>query len=498
MTSAAATSIAGASAAPSSHRARRGGDARNPRRTPHPRLVRWTARTAPIDDDGDDDASALAPPRASSPSPSPSPSSWDAEETHARGTGEDYLYELGRQSSNLRTEVGARKGVVDDVFAGTANANFVLGADADIATGELRYTEARSLTNVVDGCYVPPRFMDKVCVHLVKNHLAEGVGQVPLILGIWGEKGCGKSYTLELCLRAMRASPIIVSAGELEDEWAGAPGRRIRERYRAASRLMSQARSISTLTGRLACLVINDLDAGAGTYRATQKTVNMQMVMGTLMNLCDHPTSVSVGAEEWREDRELRRVPIIITGNDLSTLYAPLLRDGRMDKFMWAPSIDERAAAVHAVMADAGVTARDALELVRAFSNQARSPLDFFGALHARTVDAAVLEWIARNGGARGMGDALLRGDARTRKAPSVDRSSSRLTLEALLEIGRELEREQQRVLDVRLVDEYMKGVKEDGVRESDERDSDVAARSQVRSIHWFPYDRVGVVNADP
>jgi hypothetical protein len=268
MTSAAATSIAGASAAPSSHRARRGGDARNPRRTPHPRLVRWTARTAPIDDDGDDDASALAPPRASSSSPSPSPSSWDAEETHARGTGEDYLYELGRQSSNLRTEVGARKGVVDDVFAGTANANFVLGADADIATGELRYTEARSLTNVVDGCYVPPRFMDKVCVHLVKNHLAEsaaratadndaaaagagvvkrGVGQVPLILGIWGEKGCGKSYTLELCLRAMRASPIIVSAGELEDEWAGAPGRRIRERYRAASRLMSQARSISTL-----------------------------------------------------------------------------------------------------------------------------------------------------------------------------------------------------------------------------------------------------------
>ena len=161
--------------------------------------------------------------------------------------------------------------------------------------------------------------------------------------------------------------------------------------------------------------------------------------------------------------------------------------------------------------------------------------MDFFGALHARTVDAAVLEWIARNGGARGMGDALLRGDARTRKAseesgmladgdedglgattrddvdggrrgggrwergrPSVDRSSSRLTLEALLEIGRELEREQQRVLDVRLVDEYMNGVKEDGVRESDERDSDVAARSQVRSIHWFPYDRVGVVNADP
>lgn len=28
------------------------------------------------------------------------------------------------------------------------------------------------------------------------------------------------------------------------------------------------------------------------------------------------------------EDQTLRRVPIIITANDLSTIYAPLLRDG--------------------------------------------------------------------------------------------------------------------------------------------------------------------------
>ena len=63
----------------------------------------------------------------------------------------------------------------------------------------------------MDGCYVPPRFMDRVAVHVVKNHVADlhqsegrgsgGIGAVPLILGIWGEKGCGKSYTLELCLR---------------------------------------------------------------------------------------------------------------------------------------------------------------------------------------------------------------------------------------------------------------------------------------------------------
>lgn len=63
-------------------------------------------------------------------------------------------------------------------------------------------------------------------------------------------------------------------------------------------------------------------------------TVNNQMVVGTLMNLCDNPTRVSVG-QEWRESDVVKRVPIIVTGNDFSTIWAPLLRDGRMDKFYW-------------------------------------------------------------------------------------------------------------------------------------------------------------------
>ena len=449
-----------------------------------------------------------------------SPSSWDATERGALD-GEDYLYELGRRSASVSTEVGARKGRVDDVFAGTANARFNLGADADIASGALRYNpEVRSLSNVVDGCYVPPRFLDRVALHVAKNHLAAddpdgssssrssgafgssagGLGPVPLILGIWGEKGGGKSYTLELCLRALNATPIIMSAGELEDRLAGEPGRLVRERYRKASRVASQ-------TGKLACLVINDLDAGAGAFRATQRTVNMQMVVGTLMNLCDHPHRASVGGE-WIESERLRRVPIIVTGNDLSTLYAPLLRDGRMDKFLWAPTREEKIAAVHAVMggvadeegADASsIGERDVAALVDAFPNQ---PMDFFGAVHARTVDDAVRRWIRENGGVEGMGRALLGGDHRARAAAEAnarratgdedglgatvaDRSRSSasvgfwergrpsvrprgVTLERLLAIAKDVQDEQERVMTVRLVEEYMPKVKNGGVREAD------------------------------
>lgn len=63
-------------------------------------------------------------------------------------------------------------------------------------------------------------------------------------------------------------------------------------------------------------------------------TVNNQIVVGTLMNLCDNPTRVSIG-QDWRESDITQRVPVIVTGNDFSTLYAPLIRDGRMEKFYW-------------------------------------------------------------------------------------------------------------------------------------------------------------------
>lgn len=54
--------------------------------------------------------------------------------------------------------------------------------------------------------------------------------RVPLILGIWGGKGQGKSFQTELTFKKMGVEPIIMSAGELESDIAGEPGRIIRER----------------------------------------------------------------------------------------------------------------------------------------------------------------------------------------------------------------------------------------------------------------------------
>ncbi len=80
--------------------------------------------------------------------------------------------------------------------------------------------------------------------------------QVPLILGIWGGKGQGKTFQCNLAYKKLGIAPIVMSAGELESGNAGEPAKLIRQRYREASDIIKK--------GKMASLFINDLDAGAG------------------------------------------------------------------------------------------------------------------------------------------------------------------------------------------------------------------------------------------
>ncbi|KAG2285298.1 hypothetical protein Bca52824_044902 [Brassica carinata] len=66
-----------------------------------------------------------------------------------------------------------------------------------------------------------PAFMDKLVVHITKNFLTLPNIKVPLILGVWGGKGQGKSFQCELVMAKMGINPIMMSAGELESEERG-------------------------------------------------------------------------------------------------------------------------------------------------------------------------------------------------------------------------------------------------------------------------------------
>ncbi|XP_012067437.1 ribulose bisphosphate carboxylase/oxygenase activase, chloroplastic isoform X3 [Jatropha curcas] len=280
-------------------------------------------------------------------------SSWEAKDSE----GKDYLYRLGKEADNMNIAVGARAGVIDPLFAG----NF-LGKDSDIVF-DYRQKVTRSFEYLKGDYYIAPVFLDKVVCHIVKNYIAHLLDvKVPLILGIWGGKGQGKSFQTELIFQAMGVEPVIMSAGELESERAGEPGKLIRERYRTASQVVQNQ-------GKMSCLMINDIDAGLGRFGNTQMTVNNQIVVGTLMNLSDNPTRVSIG-QDWRESDVTKRIPIIVTGNDFSRIYAPLIRDGRMEKFYWQPNHEDIVNIVHRMYEKDGISKDEVISIVNTFPNQ--------------------------------------------------------------------------------------------------------------------------------
>ena len=52
----------------------------------------------------------------------------------------------------------------------------------------------RDFNNIEDGFYISPEFLDKMAIHITKNFMDLPKVKVPLILGIWGGKGQGKTF----------------------------------------------------------------------------------------------------------------------------------------------------------------------------------------------------------------------------------------------------------------------------------------------------------------
>jgi len=70
-----------------------------------------------------------------------------------------------------------------------------------------------------------PAFLDKITVHIAKNFLELPKIKVPLILGIWGGKGQGKTFQCTLAYKKLGINPVVMSAGELESGNAGEPAK---------------------------------------------------------------------------------------------------------------------------------------------------------------------------------------------------------------------------------------------------------------------------------
>nr|ANH11446.1 Rubisco activase alpha isoform [Oryza australiensis] len=350
-------------------------------------------------------------------------------------TDQDKWKGLAYDISDDQQDITRGKGLVDSLFQapmGDGTHEAVLSSYEYLSQG------LKMLDNTMGGFYIAPAFMDKLVVHISKNFMALPNIKVPLILGIWGGKGQGKSFQCELVFSKMGINPIMMSAGELESGNAGEPAKLIRQRYREAADIIKK--------GKMCCLFINDLDAGAGRMGGTtQYTVNNQMVNATLMNIADNPTNVQLPGMYNKEDNP--RVPIIVTGNDFSTLYAPLIRDGRMEKFYWAPTRDDRVGVCKGIFRTDNVPDEDIVKIVDSFPGQS---IDFFGALRARVYDDEVRKWVSDTG-VENIGKKLVN----SREGPP-EFEQPKMTIDKLMEYGHMLVREQENVKRVQLADKYL------------------------------------------
>ncbi len=245
------------------------------------------------------------------------------------------------------------------------------------------------MSNTKDGIYIPERFEKAVTLHLLKNKLADGQHiSPPLIMGIDGLPGTGKTYQCHKVLEKLNYASITITGSELENSTAGEPAELIREKY------INAHYKLETKTVKGAALVFDDLDVFIGDWGSNvQYTVNRQFIFGELMALADNPNQVG--------DVKTHRIPIIITGNDFTKLYEPLTRPGRFERFTWIPQKEEIVDIATSILyfADKEVVKNLTFALIDLYENNGLKtvPISFFSHLKSILVDDAIWEYYKNN-----------------------------------------------------------------------------------------------------
>lgn len=200
--------------------------------------------------------------------------------------------------------------------------------------------EPQNIQKTTPDCIIPKEFEEIVTKHVYRNAIAERIDwNVPLILVISGPPGVGKTFQTQKVLEKLGVSLHEMSGAEFENGEAGVPAKQLLERYDTASKDYD-------LNQKQPVILIDDADTVIGNWGPmVQYTVNSQMIYKTFIDIADHPKSVhTLRGKDYGavtlEKKSVHRVPIIMTCNDSSKFYKPLMRPGRTTTFIWNPSTD--------------------------------------------------------------------------------------------------------------------------------------------------------------
>jgi hypothetical protein len=266
--------------------------------------------------------------------------------------------------------------------------------------------------------HVPSRLGLVIYLHLYRI-LANLGGS--LFLGVHGAAGVGKSHGVNTVLQQLGVKVVRLSGGLMESPEAGEPAQRLREAYFAANRFLVGPATGNSKTPSPTALVLEDVDTTAlGNWGDhVQYTVNQQTSLAELMHWADSPDAI--------DGRPIRRVPVIFTGNDLTKIYAPLVRAGRMTLLHWHLRPAERIDVLAGIFPE--LTRGELLALAVSFDSQ---QVAFFADLRQRLEDERLMAALKGQSARAVLWQAV--------QGQRLPRAAAHITLEKLLHAGRALE----------------------------------------------------------
>jgi len=177
--------------------------------------------------------------------------------------------------------------------------------------------------------FVPQRFEETVASHIIAPYLEKNIYyKPPIYLAIKGEAGEGKTAQSIATCTQKGFYVIYVSASSLSGSHENEAKEKLQKIYNYALQLRTKA---------LTSIIIDDFHKGiTNEDENIKKTINTDVLIGYMMNIAEHNGSI--------------HIPIILTANDLSKVYAPLLRTGRADIFSWKPKPEEKEEVVFSIL----------------------------------------------------------------------------------------------------------------------------------------------------
>jgi hypothetical protein len=224
---------------------------------------------------------------------------------------------------------------------------------------------------------MPRRFYERVTSHVCQSTVFVD-RRPPLMLGILGAPGTGKTENVERTCRKNQWAFEWIAGSDLTGPERGAPTEYFRK---SLQRCVAKQRENSA---EAAVLLVDDLDLTIlSTKTGRIYTEQSQLLTSAFMSYCDKPLLYLQAAFP---------IPIIMTLNSREGFHGALVREGRMRMWQWEPSPEETSA-----MALEKLGALDAEAAQRIVSTYNDQPVAFFGHLESEIFARGVEEIVFRS-----------------------------------------------------------------------------------------------------